>query len=1494
MHTNNPRTLCRLFAAFTLLLLPVFVSDWASAQGKPQITQAVDPAARKVLGGTVHPLANSANDRGRADASLPMKDMLLMLHPSAAQQAQARKLVDDLHNPHSPLFHHWLTPAQYGAQFGAADEDVATVSSWLTSSGFKIEQVGTAKNWIRFSGNAQQVEQAFATQIHKYEVNGATHYANSTNLSIPAAFTPVVTGVVSTHNFLKAPQHTELTQIARNKSGKMVRVNSPASASAPASTVWQTGVPAKIAARPAFTGVGDEVVNYLSPGDYATIYNSASLVAGGNDGTGSTIAIVGRSDVSLSDIEAFRTIFNLPFNDPNVIYATTDPGIVSGDDVEADLDIEWSSAVAPHATIDYVIGASTNATDGVDISTSYIVDHVTAPIMSVSFGACEADVDPAEVAFFASLWQQAAAEGITVLVSAGDAGASGCIDPSEYRATDQGFGVNALASTPDNVAVGGTEFNESNISTYWNLTNNANQSSALGYIPEAVWNESCNTDVSVGFTNCYFDPTDESTYAGGGGASSCAIQVTDDQGNTSCVGYPKPAWQTGATVPQDGVRDLPDVSLASAAAHDGFLLCTEGVCQWSTASDGSIVIENAAVIGGTSAASPSMAGIMALVEQKNGQYQGQANYTLYKLAAQSGATCDSSQRTDPTAGASCIFNDLTAGANSLTCTVGSPNCVAGTDPTWGELAGYDAVTGFDLASGLGSVNIANLVSAWGNATTLGSATALKVSSASFAHGTPVTVNVGVTAATGGGTPTGEIALLTDKYGSVDAGTLTSGAFSGSVSNLPGGTYNLTARYAGDATYGSSTSQAVALTVTPEASTATGTTWALSRFYVLGRRPIVQLTATQLGNTFWFQVQIAGASGAGVPTGTVTLSSAGKPLGTYPLDENGTIYIQEGPGQAFDPGLGAYTIEASYSGDSSFQASTTTFPFTINQGVANYYLSVNNQQPAAGTSVVGMVTVVGDPSVVPTGTVQFKRQDTGAAIGAPVSLDKTGVATLTFVPPAGTYFLDATYSGDTNYIAGSGDHQPELIVGAASGAATSTTLQAATSQASVGKLALYNVVTTPTASTKLIPSGTVTLYSSYGQVSNAANIVNGKASVPVEWDSAGPESVYAVYSGDTNFAPSSSGNVMTSVAQGTPAVTLSAAAAYVQTGALTSVSAIITGLPQDANAPLPSGSVQFYDAANGAAAQALGTPQPLATGNGTGVGIATLAAVLPAGTNIVTAQYLGDSNWAATAAPGSVGVLVTTPDFTATAAPATLAVTAGETGTVTINTAQILGFASQVTLSCGGTLPEGTSCSIAPGTVAAGQSATLSFSTTVPGTTGSAAMHPFGSVPGIVSGITSLACVAMFFVPGRRRRALWLAVLLSVAIGSGIAGCGGGSVTPTSIVLSSSDTKVASGSSVQLSALVSASHVVSGTVTFYDGSTAIGSPVVPTGSVSTLTTSSLAVGTHAITAKFSGDSNDGASQSSDVLDQTITGAFTLQVNAVSGALSHTISIPATLN
>jgi subtilase family serine protease len=579
-------TLFRRFA-FTSFLLIIFLTVLslrtpASAQPAPEpanplfmqprdrITHFIDDDQRVTLRGDRHPLATAKYDGGRVSPAFRMERMLLTLQPDAQQQEALAQLLDAQHNPESPYYHQWLTPEQFGERFGVSESDAAQVAGWLQAHGMEVEELTAGRGSIVFSGSAVQVESAFHTQIHTYNIGAEIHHANASDPEIPAAFDGIVGGVVSLHDFRSEPMNN----------GRRMPI-------------------------PDFTSSGSY---YLAPADFATIYDLGPLYQQSITGGGQSIAIVARSNINLADVRLFRRSFGLPANDPQIIVNGSDPGIFSSnEETEADLDVEWSGAVAKNAAIKFVVSKSTNASDGSYLSAQYIVSHNLAPVMSMSFGLCEAALGSSGNSFMNSLWQQAAAQGITVFVSSGDSGAAGCDSASASKAS-RGRGVNGLCSTPYSVCVGGTEFNEgSHAPLYWSRANASNtQSSALSYIPEVAWNES-----SVG-----------GLWATGGGTSTI---------------YAKPAWQVGHGVPVDGKRDVPDVSLTSAG-HDGYLIYQNGGLY---------------VVGGTSAAAPSFAGTMALVVQSTAARQGNANIIFYSLAGKQKA------------GGAAVFHDTSGGNNSV-------------------------------------------------------------------------------------------------------------------------------------------------------------------------------------------------------------------------------------------------------------------------------------------------------------------------------------------------------------------------------------------------------------------------------------------------------------------------------------------------------------------------------------------------------------------------------------------------------------------------------------------------------------------------------------------------------------------------------------------------------------------------------------------------------------------------------------------------------------
>ncbi|WP_041598080.1 Ig-like domain repeat protein [Granulicella tundricola] len=1478
-----------------VLLTAALLPAAAVSQVKPLITKKIDANSRASLTHSIPAPVSKATDLGRVSSNLPMKDMLLTLQPSDTQKASLEAFLGDVQNPSSLNFHKFLSPFDFGIAYGPAQADIDTVSAWLTSQGFQVEGIAASHTWIRFSGTAATVETAFGTQMHNYQADGVKRISNSTELTIPSALAPVVSSVLSLNNFEKRSFHTPVNSVTRNSAGKLMRAATtqaqPAVSNADGTVV------------PAFTSQSQPEQNLLAPGDFAKIYNTSSIVANGNNGTGVSIAIVGRSDISLSDVETFRTLFKLPYNDPTFINANADPGVVVGDDEEAILDVEWSGAVAPMAQIKYVIGGSTATTDGVDISAAYIVDNKIAPIMSLSFGECEQALAPAELLFYNNLWQQASAEGISVLVSAGDNGSSACLAQNTHFATSLGFGVSGLASTPYNTAVGGTEFNDPTPDTFWTPTINADQSSAKGYVPEYVWNETCNTAAPTTTSNCYFQQAASApAFAGSGGASTCSTHGTSPSiltGLYACTsGYAKPSWQTGLGVPADSQRDVPDVSLAAAGGHDGFLLCYNGSCQYTTNSDGSFSLTQASVIGGTSASAPSMAGILALVEQKNGQYQGLANYKLYALANAQTSTCNSSTQTDPTQSSACVFHDITEGSNTMTCTGTTAGCtvaVPGTT-TYKQLSGWAATPGYDLATGLGTINAANLVSAWGNISQTATTTSLTLSSTTITHGSPVIVASTVTPASGTGTPSGSLLLVatgtTSTPGPVLASALTAGALNASVSSLPGGTYALTAQYGGDAAFTASTSSAVNVTIAPESSAMTVATLVKSRFFVLGRQPIVSGTSVGLDANWFISIGMAGKSGAGIPTGSVNITQGTSVIGSFPLDKTGAIYITCGPYTSCDYPIGTYTFTATYSGDSSFSAITQTFPFAITKGTANYSVSADRQIVTTGTPVTATVYIGYDPAVLPTGTVSLYRDDTKAVLGTG-TINASGNAVITFNAPVGSYGADASWTGDTNYTAGIASSYPDMTVTAPAGIVTTSALKVSAATSSLGKQTSFAVSITPASkdSSGAVPTGTVTLYSKEeGQISAAVPVTGSAVTLFVQWPIAGTETVYAVYSGDTKYSTSTSALSAVAVSQATPSLSLTTLAPYVAVGGRDSITAVLTSAVSSTSAQTPTGTIQFFDALNGAASTTLGTPQAINGGNG-GVILSTLAPVLASGSHVITAVYSGDTNWTTATSTTSVTIVSTTANFIFTG-PKGLTITAGQSGTLALSTSSILGFSTPAAITCGGTLPEGFSCGTS--TITPGTAGTLAVTSTAPGTVIAAFINGHDVLPWKVPGAVTLAGLALFLMPRRRRFTSLVALLLAASFAVlNLSGCGGAGTPATSqLSITSTNTKVASGSPAVFNALVSGGSNPTGTITFSDAGTVIGTSPVTNG-VALFSTSTLSVGTHAITASYAGDNNNAASKSSDTLNQTVTGTFSLTVNATAGAVIHTTTVPVTL-
>ncbi|MGH9443835.1 MAG: S53 family peptidase [Thermoanaerobaculia bacterium] len=553
-------------------------------------------------------LPANGSDLGPADLSAPLDRMTLVLSRTAAASAALREFLSAVQDPASPDYHHWLTPREFGLRFGITDSEIDAVAGWLEDQGLSIDGIPEGRGWINFSGPVSRVETAFATRIHEFSGSSRTRPMRLDPVSAPPEISGLLEGLASLQG---SPR--------RSMGHRSPRVGPGSSSS-------------------------DSGGHALAPADFAAIYGVAPLHAAGVTGAGTTIAIAGRTEIASSDVSAFRKMFGLPPGDPVIVRNGPSPGNLGGDEeFEADLDVEWSGAVAPNASVSLVVSGSTAATDGIDLSAEYIVDHNLAPIVSVSFGNCESSMGSAGVALYKNLWAQAAAQGMTVFVSSMDSGASGCSFADD--SVGSGLAVSGLCASSDDVCVGGTQFQSgSETADLWT------PSGARSYIPEGSWNESGGT------------PGGSGLWATGGGTSAVFAQ---------------PAWQKNFPgVPADGRRHVPDVSLAASGATPYLMI------QGATPSAPGLLGAE-----GTSASSPAMAGIMALILQAIGSRQGNVNPVLYRLAA-----------TPAASGGAEVFHDIVEGDNSVP-----------------GVSGFSAGPGYDSATGLGSLDASALAENW-NAT----------------------------------------------------------------------------------------------------------------------------------------------------------------------------------------------------------------------------------------------------------------------------------------------------------------------------------------------------------------------------------------------------------------------------------------------------------------------------------------------------------------------------------------------------------------------------------------------------------------------------------------------------------------------------------------------------------------------------------------------------------------------------------------------------------
>ena len=994
-----------------LLALLVAAQVPAFASGLPNriAMNTASASALVKLTGSVHPAIHRGTDLGSSDVNKALDYMTLHILPSAAQQSEINTLIAAQQNPSSPLYHQWLTQAEYGARFGLSDDDLAALTTWLTSQGFTLREIAPSRNLITFSGNVGQAESAFHTSIHDFQIDGAVRQANITEIALPKALSGVV-GYVSGLNGIRPKGHLKR-------------------------------------ANPEFTSHSSGN-HFLAPGDWATIYNVAPIYTANYTGSGMHVGIVGQTYIPQTDIDNFRSAAGLPSTlltykctTASTCTASIDESV--GDVAEADIDVEWAGGIAKNATVDYIYTSAASTGNGVYDAlkyaiTTYTVGGNVVPVISMSYGSCETGLNDntGDINYRVSMdtyFAQAATQGQTLLNSSGDDGAAEC-DYQDSSAID-GLVASWPATSPYFTGVGGTEFNgdgtpadpETGGNQYWSYSSSADIiSSALQYIPETSWNDTA------------FDQSQDSTAylsASGGGVSQI---------------YALPSWQP---VPSNytgtSMRFSPDISFSASPDHDGYLVCTQNFTGKTVGSStGSTCTSgfrngsgNLTVYGGTSCSSPSFAGLLTLVVQAGGKL-GAVNSKLYALASNSTTYAS-------------IFNDITTGNNIVPCTEGAAgNTVNSVNECTTGSFGYSATTGYDLVTGLGSANGLNLFDAL-TSTLSYTSTTLQLGS------NPVTLNgtVNLTATIGNtisGTPTGTVTFY---VGSTSLGTATVSSSTATLNNVAvtlangfsAGNDSLTAVYSGDSTFATSTSTADILivnglttTVTPSAST----------------NPI------HIGQT----ETLTATLGTTAATGSVTFKIGSTLLGTATVSSGvATLMIAATPANGFN--APSVTVTANYSGDSSYNAESATLPLTLIK--ASTTVTLGTLTPTTmGSAVTFTATLAAQYGGSPTGTINFSNNgnNLGNATVSNNAASLTVTTSPTFFVLGSNYAntVEAIYNGDSNY-----SPSPIVTGSLTLTAATTTAVTVGSSSIPLGSSTATQSFTATVTSTSGTPTGSVT-------------------------------------------------------------------------------------------------------------------------------------------------------------------------------------------------------------------------------------------------------------------------------------------------------------------------------------------------------------------------------------------------------------------------------------
>ncbi|MFZ1918734.1 MAG: Ig-like domain repeat protein [Terriglobales bacterium] len=1370
------------FLSFLLLLFVLagisattFAAIHTSAVPKARVTSRVDSSKRTTLHGHVPAAVRHGMDMGRVDPNTKVEHLIMVLKSDEEQKREIRRIIDEQQDKRTANYHQWVTPEEFGEHFGVHDSDLENIKSWLSSQGLTVERVTKAKRAIIFSGNVGQIEQAFQTEIHHFLMpNGEMHVSNNRDISIPEALNPVVAGVPTLNNFFRKAHHTPFKRLSEMR--KRPNYSNGANCGSVANsdcfvgpadfaTIYNTnpllaqgitgqGVTIGIVGRsdilmsdvqtyrqlfnlpvndPVFIHAGQD--NGIEAGDDGE--SDLDVEISGGVAPGATVDFVIGTPTFLVDGITNSIEYLVENNIADIISSSY--GDCEGNEGAGgnQFNQQMFEQAAAQGTSVFIADGDNGAAECDDSNDSYEVLGYAASAeastpYTVSVGGTEFDegsntgywtntnnpvFQNSAVSYIPEYpWNEAKSASPTSSPSGDLAGLwSGSGGISAYYLQPPWQMGSGVPSTDPVLTQGGD----------WLVVTVTNPGSGYTSAPSVTFaGETCvsnpvaaSTTLSGGSVASvvYNDGTQGGTLHTGQGFG-CTVPGTvtftaAPAGGTTATGTVALAQMQNVLPLITGVphRYTPDVSLNAASGHDATFFCSEGVCEISSTG----VLEDAGLVGGTSVAAPSMAGIQALIDQANGGRQGMPAYQYYTLAnnqyVNNPATCNSS--TPPANGSNCAFQDITTGNNYI--------CGASTCTTTAAKMGFAAGTGYDMATGLGSPNAANLSSQWSSVVFNSSNTTLNLSQTTFAEGTSISLSG--TVASGAGTPTGDVAFIVSsgaigdtnnqvtgaQNGPVAFATLSGGAYSATLNNLPGGTYYVTARYGGDDNFASSLSAGVQVTVSQGGSGVSITPYALNGTACT----ITTGSSFAYASDILLNIAVAPTSGGGAPTGAVSITDNGNPLLTsQTLDPNGDAYILSGTiatsscvyEYSFSnvPTLtvGTHNLVVNYSGDNSYSASSASTTITVTQATPTLTLATGAANITSGfnvplTATFGGLTALngsGTGNAAPTGTVTFKDTTTSTTLGtAPVvstALPVTNAQTVTYTAVAGPFSttgittsgansITATYSGDTNW-APVTSAAVTVTVGTYTNSTAITVSNAGTgtagNPASLGGRPTFTA--TITGSPAAPTSGTVTFYDTTTtnnyQGSPAGTYVLGTGTVGSTHTATfrlasatefggGTHSITATYGGvASTFAPSTTASAyVETVTQGTVTNVLSAKTVG-KSGQNYYFTSVITP-SSTSTAYQPNAQVQFFDACANCSPSygttSLGTASLYSISSGNG-GYAIYEAnlstnSLAVGTHTITATYLGDVNYPATTSNVQTVFAGGTPSLTwATPAP----------------------------------------------------------------------------------------------------------------------------------------------------------------------------------------------------------------------------------------------------